>query len=167
MATYHSGIITGIEAEKLYSYPTLPAAGTSDTSLYLAGNGTWATVSDDFEHPTISAELVDVTYDNVTVGFGDAVTISQASFDSLGHIDGFTDWTLTMPDDIATTTEAGLMSAADKIALDNVTSLTALVDSLAGLLSETLTGSLDADGNLLFTRSNGSTPIKIELAGFY
>lgn len=167
MATYHSGIITGQEAEKLYSYPSLAAAGTSDTTLYLAGNGTWATVAAAFEHPTVNASLVGASFDNVTLGFGDNVTISQPTFDSLGHIDGLADWILTVPDDVATTTEAGLMSATDKIAVDGISSLQAQVASLAGLLSETLTASLDENGNLIFTRSNGASPITIALAGYY
>ena len=167
MATYHSGIITGQEAEKLYSYPLLPAAGTSDTTLYLAGNGTWVTAADAFEHSTVDASLVGAAFDNVTLGFGEGVTVSQPTFDSLGHIDGLADWVLTVSDDVATTTEAGLMSASDKIAVDSIASLEAQVASLAGLLSETLTGSLDANGNLVFTRSNGSSPISIALAGYY
>lgn len=163
MATYHTGVISGQEAEKLYSYPTLAAQGTTDTTLYLAGNGTWASAAGVYEHPTIDATIGTPTTSQAPE-FGEDVTISSYAFDSLGHFASLNNWTLTLPDYTATSIDAGLMSAQDKISLASFADRLA---SLEGLLTEQLTMNIDSDTGITFTRSNNTTALTIDIAGYY
>ncbi|MBR1580539.1 MAG: hypothetical protein IJ668_08595 [Selenomonadaceae bacterium] len=163
MANYHTGVISGQEAVKLYSYPTLPAEGTTDTSLFLAGNGTFTVP---FVHPTVTAAAGQPTVDQAP-GFGGYFTVSQVSRDSLGHVADISNWNITIPSAEATTVQAGLMSAADKIAVNNASSYEARIASLEALLSESLSVSVNGDGGLVFSRSNGTNAITVDYAGYY
>lgn len=51
---------------------------------------------------------------DLTPAFGDDVTVSQVVTDSSGRVTNMTDRTITIPNTLATTTSAGLMSAEDK-----------------------------------------------------
>lgn len=108
----HNGLIPSDEADKLYSYPTLPA----DSSKVLRGNGTWG---DAYSHPTRTA-ITGKPAANQTPAFGGTATISQYAFDTNGHIASATDRTIKMPNSTASSTAAGLMSAADKSKLDGI-----------------------------------------------
>ena len=163
MADYHSGIISGQEAVKLYSYPTLPAYNTSDTSLFLAGNGTFV---EPVVHPTITAASGYPTVDQAPA-FGGYFTVSQISRDSLGHVSDISNWNITIPSAEATSLQAGLMSAADKIVVNNASSYEARIASLEALMSESLSVSVNATGGLVFSRSNGTDAITIDYAGYY
>lgn len=83
---------------------------------------------------------------NQTPGFGSTFTISQILQAASGQITA-TDRTVKIPNATATTSAAGLMSAADKTALNNLTSapfVESAGDTLtAGQLSKTI--SLDSD----------------------
>ena len=108
----HHGLIPSDEADKLYSYPTLP----NDSSKMLLGDGTWGVAA---VHSTITAGSGKPTA-NATPAFGGDVTISQYSYNSTGHITGTTDRTITIPNSAASTTAAGLMSKDDKIKLNGI-----------------------------------------------
>ena len=108
----HNGLIPSDEADKLYSYPTLPA----DSSKVLRGNGTWG---DAYSHPTRTAVTGKPTA-NQTPAFGGTATVSQYAFDTNGHISSATDRTIKIPNSTASSSAAGLMSAADKSKLDGI-----------------------------------------------
>lgn len=66
---------------------------------------------------------------NLTPDFGDTVTISQVTTDNSGRVTDLTDRTVTIPDTLATTSSAGLLSAADKIKLDGVSGNTLTIET--------------------------------------
>lgn len=72
-----------------------------------------------YTHPTYTARTGKPTA-NATPTFGGTFTVSQITSDSTGHVTGATDRTITIPSTTATTSAAGLMSAADKTALDSL-----------------------------------------------
>ena len=72
-----------------------------------------------YTHPTYTARTGKPT-GNLTPGFGSSFTISQITSDATGHVTGATDRTVTVPDDVATNENDGLMSAEDKEKLDNL-----------------------------------------------
>lgn len=78
-----------------------------------------ATNANNYTHPTYTARTGKPTA-NVTPGFGETVTISQVTSDSTGHVSNMTDRTITIPNAVATTGKAGLMSKEDKIKLDGI-----------------------------------------------
>lgn len=51
-------------------------------------------------------------------GFGESFKVSQISSDNLGHVTELVDRIITIPDNLVTTTKAGLMSPTDKIKLN-------------------------------------------------
>ena len=72
-----------------------------------------------YTHPTYTARTGKPTA-NASPAFGGTFTVSQITSDGTGHVTGATDRTITIPSAVATTTAAGLMSAADKTALDSL-----------------------------------------------
>ena len=72
-----------------------------------------------YTHPAYTARTGKPT-GNQTPGFGESFTISQITSDATGHVTGATDRTVTMPDDVASNENDGLMSAEDKEKLDNL-----------------------------------------------
>lgn len=72
-----------------------------------------------YTHPSYTAQTGKPTSD-ASPGFGDMFTISQITSDSTGHVTGATDRTITIPSTAATTSDAGLMSAADKTKLNGI-----------------------------------------------
>ena len=71
-------------------------------------------------HPTHTAYTGKPTADQ-TPGFGDTFTLSQVKTNDFGHVTEMNDRTVTIPNATATTSAAGLMSAADKTKLDGMT----------------------------------------------
>lgn len=71
------------------------------------------------EHPTYTAQTGKPT-SNQTPGFGDTFMISQIVSNGTGHVTAATDRTVKIPDAIATTSTNGLMSAADKVKLNEI-----------------------------------------------
>ena len=106
----HDGIIPSDEADKLYSYPTLP----SDSDKLLLGDGTWGDV---YHHPTMTA-VTGYPTANVAPNFGDKFRFMQISRDSLGHVSGMASRWVTIPSYTATDSKVGLMSTADKVKLN-------------------------------------------------
>ena len=72
-------------------------------------------------HPEYPAQTGKPT-GNETPAFGGSFTVSQITSDATGHVTGATDRTITIPSTVATTSAAGLMSAADKTKLNGMTS---------------------------------------------
>ena len=112
----------------------------------------WVDVS--FTHPTVSAVTGKPTA-NQTPAFGATFTVSQVSRDSLGHVSGITDRTVKIPNSAASSTAAGLMSAADK----------KNVDSLVSMFNGSWTTSIDASGCMVVKAANGAQIFKIDKAG--
>lgn len=72
-----------------------------------------------YTHPAYTARTGKPTA-NLTPGFGDTVTVSQITSDASGHVTGATDRTIKIPATAASTSAAGLMSAADKTKLNGI-----------------------------------------------
>ena len=90
-----------------------------------------------YTHPTYTARTGKPTA-NAAPGFGGTFAVSQITSDSTGHVTGATDRTITIPSAVATTTAAGLMSAADKSALDSLSS--------GGVTKSAIAAALQAQG---------------------
>lgn len=73
-----------------------------------------------YTHPTYTALTGYPTSASTILSFGDAFVVSQVKTDSMGHVLSLTNKTIQIPKAIATTTYNGLMSATDKIKLDNL-----------------------------------------------
>ena len=78
-----------------------------------------AASANNYTHPSYTARTGKPTA-NQTPAFGGTVTISQITSDASGHVTGATDRTIKIPSSAASTTAAGLMSAADKIKLNGI-----------------------------------------------
>ena len=114
--------------DTVYTHPTtsgnkhIPSGGSSGQILRWSADGTAAWGDDNntvYTHPSYTARTGKPT-GNLTPGFGDAVTISQITSDATGHVTAATDRSITIPSTTATQSAPGLMSAADKTALDTV-----------------------------------------------
>jgi len=93
----------------------------STTTQALTKAGTWATFNN-YSHPTGSApSKTGVPTANASPGFGGTFKVNQITTDSTSHVSSVTERTITIPNTMATTSAAGLMSAADKTKLDNAT----------------------------------------------
>lgn len=100
-----------------YSAATQSAAGLMSAADKTKLDGV-ATGANKYVHPSYTARTGKPTA-NQTPAFGDTFTVSQITSDAQGHVTGATDRTVKMPDALATTSAAGLMSATDKTNLDN------------------------------------------------
>lgn len=84
--------------------------------------------ANNYTHPTLSggSALTGVETADAAPAFGGTVSISQVTTDAAGHVTGLTTRTITIPNAAATANvngsggTAGLMSAADKTTLDNL-----------------------------------------------
>ena len=76
-----------------------------------------------YTHPSYTARTGQPT-GNQTPAFGGTFSVSQVTSDATGHVTGLTERTVKIPDAIATSGAAGLMSAADKARLDGMRPLT-------------------------------------------
>lgn len=102
-----------------------------------------------------------------TPGFGEAVEVSQVKTDSGGRVYNLTTKTITIPDAEATTSEHGLMSAADKTKLDE------LEVGGRNLLLNSADPAINASGSSTFTVTknqsvsewNANTAIKVAGTG--
>ena len=72
-----------------------------------------------YTHPSYTAQTGPETA-NATPAFGGTFSIGQVATDSSGHVTGITSRTVTIPNSVASTSAAGLMSAADKTKLDGI-----------------------------------------------
>ncbi len=115
-----------------------------------------ATGANAYTHPAYTARTGSPSA-NQTPAFGGTVTVSQVTSDASGHVTGITDRTITIPDAAATQNTAGLMSAADKAALNalkpvilwsgaSVANTITLNESVAGYDMVEVVGALDTSG---------------------
>jgi hypothetical protein len=95
--------------------------GTNYKSLIGKPDGslTWGGQDVIYQHPTYTARTGKPA-SNATPGFGDTVTVSQIKSDGTGHVTAATDHTITIPNSVATTSAAGLMSKTDKRIVDDL-----------------------------------------------
>ena len=99
----------------------VPSPESSEYNLFLKADGTWAAPANTvYTHPTYTARTGKPTED-ATPGFGETFTVSQITSNTLGHVTGAIERTITIPSSVATTGSAGLMSAGDKEKLDGIT----------------------------------------------
>lgn len=92
----------------------------STTTQALTKAGTWATFNN-YSHPAGSApSKTGVPTANATPGFGGTFKVNQITTDATSHVSAVTERTITIPNTTASTSEAGLMSAADKKKLDGI-----------------------------------------------
>lgn len=115
-------------AKAITKYGTT-AAGTTIATSWSAGavvsftyDGTSWVMNDHIDdtntHPTYTSFTGKPTA-NQTPGFGSTFTISQISQATNGQVSG-TDRTVKIPDTLASSSASGLMSAEDKVAIDNL-----------------------------------------------
>ena len=81
-----------------------------------------------YTHPSYTART-GVPSANQTPAFGGSFTVTQPVSDASGHITAMNSRTVTIPSATATTSNAGLMSTADKAKLDGVQSGATKVES--------------------------------------
>ena len=113
-------VMTGASSSSDGQVGLVPAPITGDQNKFLRGDGTWVVPTDTkYTHPTYTA--VDGKPDaNATPGFGGTFTVTDITTNTLGHVTSGTSRTITIPSTAATTSAAGLMSAADKTKLDGI-----------------------------------------------
>lgn len=97
---------------------TTSAAGLMSATDKTKLNGI-ATGANNYTHPAYTA-LTGKPTANATPAFGSTATVSQVTTDATGHVTSLTDRTIKIPNTAATTSAAGLMSAADKTKLDGI-----------------------------------------------
>lgn len=101
----------------------LAIGGTSGNLLWKGSRVIDASCIGDFAnkytHPSYTART-GVPTANATPAFGGTFTVSQPVSDATGHITAINSRTITIPSSAATTSAAGLMSAADKTKLDGI-----------------------------------------------
>lgn len=124
-----------LEYANLAAFPATGESGKiyldQDTrKVYRWASNQYVVISD-YVHPTYTARTGKPT-GNQTPGFGGTFQVSQVTSDTSGHITGMTDRTVTIPSSVATTSAAGLMSAADKTKLDGISAGAAAIDDTAG-----------------------------------
>jgi len=109
--------MTGATAEAAGTGGTVPAPALGQQTYYLTGAGTWAAPNWLTEHPTITMGTDDA--DTATPAFGATFTaVGAIEKDANGHVTKVTTRTVTVPNAAASSSVAGLMSAADKAKLD-------------------------------------------------
>lgn len=109
--------MTGATGEAAGTGGTVPAPAMGQQTYYLTGAGTWAAPNWLTEHPTITMGTDDA--DTATPAFGGTFTaVGAIEKDANGHVTKVTTRTVTVPNAAASSSVAGLMSAADKAKLD-------------------------------------------------
>ena len=109
--------MTGATAGAAGTGGTVPAPAMGQQTYYLSGAGTWVAPNWLTEHPDVSVEE-DATA-TATPAFGATFqAVSAIAKDDNGHVTKVTTTTVTVPNAVATSGAAGLMSGADKSKLD-------------------------------------------------
>lgn len=150
--TYLDGVTSNVQTQldgksasmHTHSAATTTAAGmmsASDKSK-LDGIEEGATA---YTHPTYTART-GVPTANATPAFGGTFSVSQPVSDSTGHITAVNSRTITIPSTAASTSAAGLMSAADKTKLNNITESADSVSFTRSLTSGTKIGTITING---------------------
>ena len=121
----------------------------STTTQALTKAGTWATFNN-YSHPAGSApSKTGVPAANATPGFGGTFKVNQITTDATSHVSAVTERTITIPNATATTSTAGLMSAADKKKLDGIA---------AGTASPLMDGKASVGNSLKYAREDHVHP---------
>ena len=111
-----------------YAHPTtagnkhIPAGGKSGQILRWSSDGTaiWGDDNDTvYTHPAHTART-GVPAANQTPAFGGTFSVSQPVSDASGHVTAINEKTVKIPNSVASNVKSGLMSADDKIRLDNI-----------------------------------------------
>ena len=100
-----------------------------------------------YTHPSYTARTGKPTA-NASPTWGGTFTVSQIKSDSTGHVTDAVDRTITIPSAAATTSAAGLMSSADKTALDSLSSGAVTKASISAALQAQGISSADAMDNM-------------------
>lgn len=113
-------VMTGASSSVDGAKGLVPAPAKGDQNKFLRADGTWVVPTDTkYTHPTYTA--VDGKPDaDATPGFGGTFTVTDITTNTLGHVTAGTSRTITIPSTAATTSAAGLMSAADKTKLNGI-----------------------------------------------
>lgn len=130
----------------------VPAPQAGDNTNFLRGDGTWAEALT--AHQTYTAFTGKPTA-NQTPAFGGTFTIQQIKQSASGQVSA-TDRTVTIPNAAATTSAAGLMSAADKTKLDGIAT---------GATANTGTVTSVTPGNGLIKGTSGTSQAAITTTG--
>lgn len=93
-----------------------------------------AVAAGSYTHPSYTARTGKPTA-NASPTWGGTFTVSQIKSDATGHVTDAVDHTITIPNAVATTSAAGLMSADDKTALDSLSSGTVLKTTVSAALT--------------------------------
>lgn len=144
---------------------TITQAGTTKGtfSLNQSGNQTIALTDNNtvYSHPSYTART-GVPAADQTPSFGGTFSVSQPVSDSSGHITALNSRTVKIPNNVATTFSAGLMSASDKTKLNGL----GVIMPVAYLLSLSNFGSILRSGYPLYIEGstyNGNPCYKISL----
>lgn len=138
----HENMISGAIAyttaisNKLDTTATTSAAGLMSAADKTKLDGI-STGANAYTHPSYTARTGKPTA-NASPTWGGTFTVSQIKSDATGHVTDAVDRTITIPSAAATTSAAGLMSAADKTALDSLSS--------GAVLKTTVSAALTAQG---------------------
>lgn len=106
-----------------------------------------AVAAGSYTHPSYTARTGKPTA-NASPTWGGTFTVSQIKSDATGHVTDAVDRTITIPNAAATTSAAGLMSAADKTALDSLSSGAVTKASITAALQAQGISSADAMDNM-------------------
>ena len=123
-----------------------------------------------YTHPSYNSTTGTPSADQ-SPSFGGTFTVNQISSDSTGHVSANTSRTITIPDATATTSSAGLMSAADKTKLDGLASnVYGVCGTAAGTAAKTVTPSntnwalnIGAMAIIKFTYANTATSATLNI----
>lgn len=128
---------------------TITADSATDTLTLVAGNN--VTITPDATNDKVTIAATDTVYThpsytartgvptaNATPGFGGTFQVSQPVSDATGHITAVNSRTITIPSAVATTSAAGLMSAADRSFLDKTEKELSNIDNRLRTVEETV-----------------------------
>ena len=156
--TLQTNDITIANGDKLVVTDSSDASKVARTSIAFDGStttqaltkaGTWETFNN-YSHSAGSApSKTGVPTANATPGFGGTFKVNQITTDATSHVSAVTERTITIPNATATTSAAGLMSAADKKKLDGIA---------AGTASPLMDGKASVGNSLKYAREDHVHP---------
>lgn len=94
--------------------------GTNNGDIKVTDASGTSTQMNVYTHATNGADAIKGETADVSPGFGDTFKVLYAEVNQLGHTTVLEDYEVTIPDAVATTTDSGLMSAADKTKLEGI-----------------------------------------------
>lgn len=172
-----SGIASGAEVNQnafsniTVGSTTIAADAKTDTLTLVAGDNitltpdatndkiTIAATDTKYTHPSYTART-GVPTANATPAFGGTFNVSQPVSDATGHITAINSRTITIPNSTATTSAAGLMSAADKTTLDALDSYVGdkkVSVAIDEAFDKAITGMSVSGKVITYTKGDGTT----------